>query len=172
LKSKLVATPPIGFWNENTRSIVPPEAATARSEGEPDHEEIFFVVLLSEPFQMSLLSALISVKVSVLVMLTLVSVITEPVLLVMVVNSCLPGGPETVMALFVMERQAGVGVFVGVLVGVFVGVLVGVFVGVLVAVFVGVLVGVFVGVLVAVFVGVLVRVFVGVLVRVFVGVNV
>lgn len=53
-----------------------------------------------------------------LVILTLVRVITEAVPLVKVINSCLLGGPETVMELFVMEAQAGPGVFVGVAVAV------------------------------------------------------
>jgi hypothetical protein len=73
-------------------------------------------------------------------MLTLVSVIIKPVLLVMVVDNNLLGDPENVIALFVMEAQAGTGVLVGVGVDVAVGVLVGV--GVDVAVFMGVGVGV------------------------------
>jgi hypothetical protein len=171
LKSKLKLVGGAGFWNSNTKFIVPPEPAICRSETEPDHEEINIGWLPSSgPFQIVMLLAIIKFKIPVLLTLTLVSVTTEPVLLVMVVNSCLPGGPETVMTLLEMEPQADMGVIVGVLVGIFVGVLLGVLVGVRVGVLLGVLVGVFVDVLVGVFVDVLVGVFVDVLVGVFVDV--
>ena len=85
----------------------------------PTHEEITIGWLPSSgPFQIPPASALIFTKVSVLLILTLVRLIKDAVLLVMVVDSCLLGGPETVMTLFVMEPQAAMGVYVGVGVGV------------------------------------------------------
>lgn len=68
----------------------------------------------SGPFQIVTLLAVVIFKISEFEMLTLVSVIADPVLLVMVVNSCFLGGPDIVMVGFGMEPQAGMGVYVGV----------------------------------------------------------
>jgi hypothetical protein len=122
LKSKFVATPDIGFWNSNSIFFIPPEAAISRSEREPDHEEMFFGLLLSSPFQISCVLDLIIINLSALAMLIPVSVINELVLFVIVVNKILLGDPETVMVVFVMEPHAGARVFVGVGVGVSVAV--------------------------------------------------
>lgn len=184
-----MGTPEIGFWNSNTMFSVPPDAAISRAETGPLHEEIFFVALLSEPVQIPCALAKIFTRVSILVILTPVSVITEPVLFVKVVDNSLSGELDTVMVLFVIELQDGGGVSVSVMaaVAVFVGVKVGVSVTVLVNVCVAVSVMVGVGVRVnvvvkvddgvsvgppGVMVDVRVKVGVRVLVRVGVSVNV
>jgi hypothetical protein len=126
LNSKFVEILSTGFWNANTRSIVPPEAAISRLLDVPNHEEITIGWLPSSgPFQIVTALAMLF-NFSVLLILILVSVISDAVLLVMVVNNSFWGDPEIVMVGFTMEPQTGKRVFVGVGVGVCVSVSVGV----------------------------------------------